>query len=66
MLSPGKILFTIALVAVVIFLFRIAGRRKKSARTRDVKEDKTLDLRQCPKCGDFVEKTCDRPDCPIT
>jgi len=78
-LGIGKILFTVVVVAAVVFgwkwLNRVQARGGVSRRVREKAEGSSpppaveaVDMIQCPVCGDYVPakgaRSCGRPGCP--
>ncbi|MGB0748216.1 MAG: hypothetical protein ACPGO3_05685 [Magnetospiraceae bacterium] len=77
-LSPTKILFTVAVIAIVWFGFKAMDRlnkkpkpvqkRAKDRVKAETAEDGVEDMVACPTCGDYVLKKkapdCGRQGCP--
>lgn len=77
-LSVGKVLFTVVIVAAVVYgwkwMNRVqvrqnqASRRVHEERPRQRPAVEAVDMTQCPTCGDYVPakgaKSCGRQDCP--
>ncbi len=71
MLSPSKILLTVAIIAGVVLATRFLRRRNDAkvgrGRAEPPPADDTLSLEACPVCGDYVDgaaPACARADCP--
>ncbi len=57
MFSPSKILWLALILISVWFFFKILDKWKKkinSERKSDNHKDQTIDLRECKKCGQFI------------
>lgn len=77
-LSVSKILFTVVVVAAVVYGWKWMNRvqLKQNQASRRVRDEEprprpaveAVDMTQCPTCGDYVQakgaKSCGRADCP--
>ena len=62
MFSPGKILLLAVALAAVWWLWRVIERRNAGGGGGPDSSG-TVDLVQCPVCGDWVEGECGKPGC---
>ena len=74
MLSPSKILLTIAVIVVVVFATRFLRGRSvarsaggTAAKAEPPADAASVDLEACAVCGDYVDAAapgCGRENCP--
>ena len=62
MFSISKLLVLLLILGFVFLVFW-GGARRVTQAMKPKNSAKSVDLIQCPHCGDWVENSCPKPEC---